>query len=170
MNRIIIIGNSGSGKSTLAKELAVRLNLPLIHLDKLFWRDNWQHISRDEFDDLLLSELKKERWIIDGNFGRTIPLRLQYCDSVIYLDYPRGTCIFGVLKRVITGYGRTRSDMGDNCPERFDFKFLKFVWNFNQKNRRRYHEMLNAQNDKNIIVLHNRKECAAFLQNILYRT
>ena len=76
MNRIIIIGNSGSGKSTLAKELAVRLNLPLIHLDKLFWRDNWQHISRDEFDDLLLSELKKERWIIDGNFGRTIPLRL----------------------------------------------------------------------------------------------
>lgn len=166
MNRIIIIGNSGSGKSTLAKQLAVRLNLPLVHLDKLFWRENWQHISRDEFDALLLAELQKDKWIIDGNYSRTLSLRLQYCDTVIYLDYPRITCIFGVLKRVITGYGRTRSDMGDNCPERFDFEFLKFVWNFNQNNHRRYHDMLNAQNDKNIIILHNRKECTIFLKNI----
>ena len=78
MQRILIIGNAGSGKTTFAKQLSEKLNLPLIHLDRLYWCGNWEHLSRDEFDVILQAELEKPQWIIDGNFNRTIPHRLQY--------------------------------------------------------------------------------------------
>lgn len=166
MERIMIIGCSGCGKTTLAKRLADKLHLPLIHLDVLNWRDDWNPVPKEEFEVLLSTEVVKPEWIIDGNYNRTIPLRLQYCDTVIYMDFSRVKCIYGVLKRVIKGYGKSRPDMGGNCPERFDFEFLKFVWNFNKKNRKRYYEMLEAQKTAQVIVLKNRQQAARFLQNM----
>lgn len=166
MKKIMVIGCCGSGKSTLSKKLAQKLNLPLVHLDMLNWCGNWECIPQQAFDDLLLAELQKEAWIIEGNYNRTIELRLQYCDTVIYLDYPRLTCLLGVLKRVIAYHGRTRSDMGGNCPEKFDLDFLKFVWNFNQNHREHYLKLLSEQTDKNVIILRNRKEGATFLKQM----
>lgn len=78
MERILIIGGNGCGKTTLAQKLARKLELPLIHLDVLYWRDNWKNAPKDEFDELLMEELSKPKWIIDGNMNRSIPLRLKY--------------------------------------------------------------------------------------------
>ena len=167
MKKIMVIGCCGSGKSNLSKQLAKKLKLPLVHLDVLNWCGNWECVPQETFDSLLLEELQKEEWIIEGNYNRTIPMRLEYCDTVIYLDYSRWTCLLGVLKRVIKGYGKTRSDMGGNCPERLDFEFLKFVWNFNQNNRERYLKLLSEQSDKNVIILRNRKEGATFLKEMI---
>lgn len=162
----MIIGCCGSGKTTLAKKLSNKLNLPLIHLDKLNWRDNWQNISKEEFDDLLWAEVIKPTWIIDGNYERTIPLRLKYCDTVIYMDYSRISCLYGVIKRVVMGYGKSRPDMGGYCPERFDFDFIKFVWNFNKNNRKRYYDILSSREDIQVIILRNRRQAAHFLQGL----
>ena len=164
MKKIMIIGCSG--KTTLAKKLSNKLNLPLIHLDKLNWRDNWQNISKEEFDDLLWAEVIKPTWIIDGNYERTIPLRLKYCDTVIYMDYSRISCLYGVIKRVVMGYGKSRPDMGGYCPERFDFDFIKFVWNFNKNNRKRYYDILSSKEDIQVIILRNRRQAAHFLQGL----
>lgn len=166
MNRIMIIGCPGSGKTTLAKQLALKLNIPLIHLDVLHWRDNWQEVPKEEFDDLLLQAIQKDKWIVDGNYDSTINLRLKYSDTVIYLDYPRLVCLLGVLKRLIKGYGKSRSDMGGYCPEKFDFEFIQFVWKFNRCNRNRYLQMLSEARDKEIIILHSRKACAKFLRSL----
>ena len=73
MNRIIVIGGNGSGKSTFSKQLAAVTHLPLVHLDRLLWHGHWQTRTREEFDALLDAELQKDRWIIDGNYNRTIP-------------------------------------------------------------------------------------------------
>lgn len=162
----MIIGCCGSGKTTLARKLSNKLNLPLIHLDKLNWRDNWQNISKEEFDDLLWAEVIKPTWIIDGNYERTIPLRLKYCDTVIYMDYSRISCLYGVIKRVVMGYGKSRPDMGGYCPERFDFDFIKFVWNFNKNNRKRYYDILSSKEDIQVIILRNRRQAAHFLQGL----
>ena len=166
MERIVIIGCGGAGKSTLARQLGEKLNLPVVHLDKLWWKPGWVETSRDDFDAKLAQELKKPRWIMDGNFNRTIEVRIAKCDTIIYMDFSRVTCLLGVLKRVITTHGKVRPDMGEGCPERFDLEFLKWVWSFNDKNRQRYYKILNETQGVETIVLKNRRMVKRFLRSL----
>ena len=166
MERIMIIGCGGAGKSTLARQLGEKLNLPVVHLDKLWWKPGWVETSRDDFDAKLAQELKKPRWIMDGNYNRTLPERVKYCDTIIYLDFSRMACLLGVLKRVITTYGKVRPDMGEGCPERFDLDFLKWVWNFNATNRESNYKLLNETEHAETIVLKNRRMVKRFLKSI----
>lgn len=156
--KIIVLGCSGSGKSTLAKKLGEILNIRVIHLDKLYWNENWVPVSLEEFDKRLDFEMSKDSWIIDGNFGRTIPKRLERCDTVIYLDYKRRVCIRGVLKRFISNYGKTRSDMGKGCIEKIDIEFLSWIWNFNKNYRIEYLKMIKESKGKDIYIVSSRKE------------
>lgn len=168
MRRILIIGCPGSGKTTLAKEMAARLRLPLVHLDALYWLDGWQPRERADFDARLLTELQKEAWILDGNYGRTLPLRLGHCDSVIFLRYPRRVCLWGAVWRALRGYGKTRSDMGPNCPEKLDMEFLKFIWTFEREYGEPYRELLEEQEHlgKRVVILRSRKEAARFVEGL----
>lgn len=166
MERIVIIGCGGAGKSTLARQLGEKLGLPVVHLDKLFWKPGWVEESKEDFDRKLSLELEKSRWIIDGNFNRTMPQRLQKCDAVIYLDFSRMTCLLGVLKRVITTYGKVRPDMGDGCPERFDLEFLRWVWNYNKSNCQRNYELLYQAPHAQKIILKNRRMVRTFLNSL----
>ena len=166
MERVIIIGCGGAGKSTLAQKMGQKTGLPVVHLDKLFWKPGWESLSRDEFDVLHRRELAKERWIIDGNFDRTIPERLARCDTVIYLDFSRLACLMGVCKRILTTYGTVRPDMGEGCPERFDWEFLCWVWNFNKNKRARNYRLLAEVEEVDIIILKNRRQVERYLRNL----
>ena len=166
MDRILIIGCGGAGKSTLARQLGEKLGLPVVHLDSIFWLPNWVERNRDEFDELVRQELVKDQWIMDGNFNRTLPERVKYCDTIIYLDFSRMACLMGVLKRVVTTYGTVRPDMGAGCPERFDLDFLKWVWNFNQNKRESYYRLLNEMEGVETIVLKNRRMVKRFLKEL----
>ena len=166
MKRIMIIGCGGAGKSTLARQLGEKTGLPVVHLDKLFWRPGWEHISRDEFDVLHREALMGEKWILDGNFDRTMEERMRYCDTVIYLDFSRFACLYGVAKRILTTYGKVRPDMGEGCPERFDLDFLKWVWNFNKNKRENTYRLLNEAEGIEKIVLKNRRAVRAFLKSL----
>ena len=97
--RILLIGCPGSGKSTLAKRIGKETNLPVVHLDTIYWLPHWERRPREEFESLLIEELKKDRWIIDGNYNRTLDLRISYCDLIVYLDIPRRVCLWSVIKR-----------------------------------------------------------------------
>ena len=167
MERVIIIGCGGAGKSTLARKLGEKTGLPVVHLDKIYWSPgNWKHLEKDEFDALLAKELEKSRWILDGNFDRTMELRLEKCDTVIYLDYNRITCLLGWLKRVIANWGRAREDMAPGCNEWFDPWFVKWLWNFNRKNRSRYLAILDKQEDKAVYIFRNRRQTQKFLDKL----
>ena len=166
MERIIIIGCGGAGKSTLARKLGEVLDLPVVHLDKLFWKPGWVETTAEEFDALLAMELAKDQWIMDGNFNRTMPERMKRCDTIIYLDFSRFACMMGVLKRVITTYGKVRPDMGEGCPERIDLEFLKWVWNFNKNKRESYYKLLNEVENVETIVLKNRRAVKLFLKTL----
>ncbi len=130
MQRIIIVGCPGSGKSRLSKILSQKLNLPLVHLDQIFWEAGWNAVSKEVFKQRLLYELEKERWILDGNFASTLELRLKYCDHVIFMNYPTLTCLLRVLKRVRQNKGKTRPDMTEGCEEKLDLDFLKYIKSF----------------------------------------
>ena len=166
MKRILLIGSMGSGKTTLAIKLSQLLAIPVVHLDKLYWKDNWERVDRQEFDRSLKQELEKEKWIIDGNFIRTMPERLKYCDTVIFLDYGKLLCTYGVLKRVFFNYGKSRFDMGGNCPERIDMKFIKDVWNFQRENHNKIMNYLGNIEGANIVILKNRKESNEYINGI----
>ena len=169
MQRILLIGNAGAGKTTFAKQLAQKLHLPLVHLDNLYWCSNWDHLSRDEFDVILQSELEKPQWIIDGNFNRTIPHRLQYCDTVYYFDFPTITCLAGITKRTLTNLGKVRSDMGGNCIEHFDshkISLYRNVLTFNKQHRKDYYDLLDHAVHANVIIFRNRGQAKDFLSKL----
>lgn len=163
MKRIIVIGGNGSGKTTFSVALAERLQLPLVHLDRLYWKGNWEHCTKEEFDALLASELEQPLWIIDGNFNRTIPVRLAACDTVFYFDFSTVRCLFGVLSRIIRNHGKCRTDMGGNCPDRFDWQFLHAVVHFNRRNRKRYRRMLGECEGKQVVIFRNRRQVNRYL-------
>ena len=166
MKRIVIIGCGGAGKSTLARQLGEKLDLPVVHLDKLFWRPGWVQVSKEEFDKLHREALAREKWIMDGNFDRTMAERITRSDTVIYLDFSRFACLMGVLKRVFTTYGKVRPDMGEGCPERIDWEFLKWVWDFNKNKREKNYRLLNEAEGKETIVLKNRRAVKKFLEQV----
>ena len=167
MERVLIIGCGGSGKSTLALKLGKKTGLPVVHLDQIYWSPgNWEHLEKEDFDRILKMELEKPSWILDGNFNRTLELRLEKCNTVIYLDFSRAQCIMGWLKRVVTNWGTARPDMAPGCNEWFDPEFAKWIWNFNMQNREKYLTILGAQKGKEIHILRNRRQVREFLDKI----
>ena len=166
MKRILIIGCGGAGKSTLARQLGEKTGLPVVHLDKLFWKPGWVESGKEEIDRVILEEIAKPQWIIDGNYNRTLQQRAARCDTIIYLDFSRFACLCGVMKRVLTTYGTVRPDMGEGCPERFDLEFLKWVWNYNRNKRERNYRLLNEATHAETIVLKNRRAVQNFLDTL----
>lgn len=167
MERVIIIGCGGSGKSTLARKLGEKTGLPVVHLDQIFWSPgNWVHLESEVFDQVLKLELEKQKWIMDGNYDRTLLMRLQKCDTVIWLDYHRHVCLLQWIKRVITNWGKAREDMAPGCKEWLDPEFAGWIWKFNKANRKRYQAILRNQADKNIYIFKNRRQLKRYLTSI----
>ncbi len=172
MNRILIIGCPGAGKSTFARRLAQITGLPLIHLDRLFWQGEWETVSREEFDARLASELSKPSWILDGNYDRTLPLRLRHADTVFFFDLHTLTCLWGVTERVFANYGKCRPDMGGHCPERLGKhtrELYRHVFAFRRKHRESYRKLLSRAEGVTVISFRSRRDADAYLNRLEYR-
>ncbi|MGE3801410.1 MAG: topology modulation protein [Candidatus Kapaibacterium sp.] len=167
MRRIAIVGPCGAGKSTLARTLGDITGLPVWHLDKIWWLPGWIEDTPERFDEKLKSVVDMEEWIIDGNYSRTFNIRLPKADTVIYLDFPRRIYFRRVLWRIIKGYGKTRPDLADNCPERFDLEFLHFVWNIPKKSRPRTQQFLaEYEGQFALYTFRKPKEVKQFLEKV----
>ncbi len=130
--RIIIIGCSGSGKSTLAKQISQTTHTPVVSLDKEFWKPGWEMTPRDVWRERVQELVAEDQWIMDGSFASTLDIRLPRAQLIIYFHLPRTLCLYRAMKRVVTTYGRTREEMADGCPERFDWGFVKYIWAFHK--------------------------------------
>lgn len=140
MKRVLVIGSPGAGKSTLSREMAERTGLPLYHMDRLHWLPGWVERDRDEAFSEVRQVLVQDRWIIDGNYGSTLPERIKSADTVIWLDYPTLLCLWRVLRRWWQYRGTNRPDMTEGCNENLNWEFIHFVATFRlawyQRNRR----------------------------------
>lgn len=161
--RIIVIGCPGAGKSTLSIAMAKRLGLPLVHLDALFWKPGWIESEQSEFDAKVQAAVNMPEWIIDGNYARTLPMRLERCDAVVYLDFPRSVCLFGVIKRYIKNRGKTRADMGGGCEEKIDIEFIKYVWRFKKANDKKQKQLV-TDSGMFTVILKSRRDIKRFLE------
>ncbi len=147
MQRVLIIGPCGAGKSTLAFELGKRLELPVFHMDKLNWKPGWVEGGKYEIRRQLIDIVNRDRWLIDGNYGGTLAERLMRADTVLYLDFPISLCVGRLLRRIWTYRGRTRPDMTEDCPERFDLAFLLYLIRWNSGLRPRTEAKLKGHED-----------------------
>ena len=165
MRRVLVLGCPGAGKSTLARSLGEALSLPVVHLDKLWWKSGWINRTEGEFDALLDAVLLGEEWVIDGNYLRTLPRRLERCDAVVLLDYPRRVCLLRALRRILTWRGRTRPDMAADCPERLDGEFVRWIWEFHRTQRPQVLELLDGWTGE-LRVFRSPRACAGFLAKL----
>jgi len=167
MKRILIIGSGGAGKSTLARRLGETLSLEVIHLDKLHWLPGWTQPSKDEWRKIVERELQKSEWVMDGNFGGTMEMRLKACDTVIFLDFSRTVCIYRVFKRWLKYRNTHRPDMTEGCNEKVDLEFLGWIWNFPQTTKPTIEERLKILGrGKTIFRLKSKREVEEFFAKL----
>lgn len=160
MLKAMIIGSPGAGKSTFARKLRDRTGLPLYYLDMIWHKPDQTNISREEFDTRLKEILHKDKWIIDGNYNRTIEMRLKECDTVFLLDYPLEICLGGAESRI----GKKREDMPWVETE-FDEEFRQWILDFSKDQLPYIYELIEKyKNDKKIIIFKSREEAENYLQ------
>lgn len=165
MEKVIVIGSPGAGKSTFARALRDRTGLPLYYLDMLWHRADRTNVSREEFDRGLEEILKKDRWIIDGNYLRTMEVRLQACDTVFLLDYPVELCLAGAEGRI----GKSREDM-PWVEREFDEEFRQWILNFPREQQPQIDELLEKYHRKEIIRFRSRGEAEVYLNELRKET
>ena len=161
MKKIIIIGCPGSGKSTFSRALRDRLDIPVYHLDMMYWNEDKTTVEKSVFLERLSAMLKKEEWIIDGNYSSTMRLRMAACDTVIFLDYPTALCLDSIRER----RGKPRDDMPWVETED-DAEFIDLVKSFEVSQRPNIIELLEQYSYKKIIVFKSREQADDFLDSL----
>lgn len=160
MLKVIVIGSPGAGKSAFARKLKAATGLPLHHLDMLWHKPDKTNISREDFDARLNEIVKKDEWIIDGNYQRTLEVRLRECDTVFLMDYPLEICLSGAESRV----GKRREDMPWSETE-LDAEFKQWIVDFPKNSLPQIYELLDVyKKNKEVIIFTSRKEADDYLQ------
>jgi adenylate kinase family enzyme len=164
MDRIAIIGCGGSGKTVLARRLADHLGLSVTNLDALYYDDGWNPTPMDKFADIQRELVTAERWIIEGNYASTLPIRLARADTVIFLDLPAWTCLWGIAQR------RWRYRGGqhvDGVYDRVTWSFITYVIGYRRSMRPRVAELLAAHGrHARYLRLTSRRQANRFLHQL----
>ena len=167
MRRILVIGSPGAGKSRFSRRLSRSTGIELIHLDRIFWKPGWVESDKREFDERLGELLKRDSWIIDGNYSRTLAMRLERADAVVMLDMNRWICTWRVLKRGIFYRKGKRTDMADGCDEHLDISFLKWTWKYPDRSRPGVIEKLRRNSsEKKVFWLRSVRDVSSFFEQL----
>ena len=131
------------------------------------WKPGWIPTSKDEWNYLMENLVSEEEWIIDGNYGSTLDIRLNGADTIIFLNISTYLCVYRVIKRKLMYHGMSRPDMTEGCPEKLDFGFLKWVLRYNKNQKPGILERLEKlSTEKNVIILNNPKEVDKFIYGL----
>ena len=162
MKRVIVIGCPGSGKTIFAEKLNKITGLPLHYLDATWHKPDKTHIPREEFDQRLLEILATDEWIIDGEYGRTVEMRLKECDTVFLFDLPAEVCLQGVTNRL----GKKRYEM-PWIEKELDPEFEAYIKGFANDSLPRLYELIEKYGtEKRVIIFKSRKEADDFLNKM----
>lgn len=160
MEKVIIIGCPGAGKSTFARKLKEKTGLPLFYLDMIWHKPDGTNISRDEFDRKIKGIMKKKQWILDGNYIRTLEMRLKECDTVFLLDYPLELCLEGASSRI----GKERPDM-PWIESELDLEFRQFIVDFPRESLPKIYELLKKyEKEKELHIFRKREDAEEYLR------
>lgn len=157
MKKIAIVGCPASGKTSLAKKIAPILNIPVYHLDQLFWGGDTK-VSDEEFMEKQMVILKREKWITEGDFrySKSYDIRLAEADTIIFFNLSRALVFYRLIKRFICFFNKPRPDLGNNCKFHIDRNLLKYIWNYPMSDA--HIERYKQDKNKHIILLKNTQD------------
>jgi adenylate kinase family enzyme len=162
--RIVIIGCGGSGKTHLANQLAALHGLPLTHLDAVYYDADWNPLPAEEFQAVQQRLVTGPRWLIEGNYAGTLPIRLAAAGTVIFLDLPAITCITGVLQRRWRYRGGQHRD---GVYDRITWGFLRYIWGYRAQMRPRVRELIAEHGDHvELVTLTSRRQATRYLARL----
>ena len=161
MNKAIIIGCPGSGKTTFAEKLQKCTGLPLYYLDAIWHKPDKTHIPREEFDQRITEIFSEEKWIIDGNYKRTIEMRIKECDTVFLFDLPTEVCLQGVTERI----GKERYDL-PWLETQVDPEFRQVIEDFPKDTLPYIYDLLQKYSEKDIHIFKSRAEADEYLRMV----
>jgi adenylate kinase family enzyme len=162
VDRIAIMGCGGSGKSHLARSLGAALGITPVHLDGLYYDADWKPLDKDKFADLQRDLVIAQRWVIDGNYASSLPIRLQAADTVIFLDLPGWACLWGILQRRLRHGGGQHQAIG--VYDRITWDFVRYILGYRRTMAPRVRTLIaehagNAQ----VVILRSRRAARRYL-------
>jgi adenylate kinase family enzyme len=165
MRRVLVIGPGGAGKSTLARQLGELLKIEVLHLDKFYWQPGWIETPKGEWLKTVEDLMKRDAWIMDGNYSGTLDVRVEACDTVIFMDLARTLCLRRVLQRALMYRNKSRPDMTEGCRERLTLEFILWIWNYARRTRPKIVRMLESKvgEKKRIVWLRSQADVKRFL-------
>ena len=158
--KIIVIGCPGGGKSTFANKINKILNLPLFHLDMLYYNSDGTHISKEELEEKLKKIFKEnDEWIIDGNYQKTLEMRMKECDTIFLLDYPIEICLAGAKSRI----GKKREDL-PWIEEKLETEIEQIITSFSIERLPQIYDLIEKYKDnKNVVIFKSREEAETYI-------
>lgn len=141
MQRIYVTGICGAGKTTLARAISRKCGFPHHELDALFHGPNWA--KRPQFEEDVRSFIDDPQWVCEGEYHRFLgDLLWEHADTVVWLDMPRRTVMWRVVRRSLTRVILRRKMWNGNretwCALLFDPKH-PVHWAWSQYEVRRRH-------------------------------
>jgi len=164
MNKIAIVGCPASGKTTLANKLGSMFNIPVHHLDKIFWVTEGG-IKQDVFIQQQEELVRGDAWIIDGGFmkSKSYDLRLENADTIIFFKFPKQIIYWRLFKRFLKYFNKPRPDMAGNRKDHINWSIIRFIWSYPSEEE--FKRVSGYSNTKNVIILCNRKNELAFWES-----
>jgi adenylate kinase family enzyme len=128
MRKVAVIASaSGSGKTTLGRDIARRLDVPFVELDRLVHGPNWTETPDAELRAQVEPIVAGGGWVIDGAYMRKLgDLVLREADVIVWLDLPIRVWLPRLLRRTWRRLS-TREELWNGNTESLRGAFLG--WN-----------------------------------------
>ena len=155
VRRICIIGRAGSGKSTVALRLGELLDIPVVHLDRLYWTSDWQPVPDDEYEAAHAAAIAGDAWVLDGGYMSepSFVERVRRADLFVVTEAPLVVCVFRVLRRTIVYRGRQRADGPPGANEAFSLRFLLWILGWGRRHPDLPGEIAAIEPDKPVEII-----------------
>ena len=169
-SRVLVIGMAGAGKSTLSRALSARTGLPVIHLDRHYWKPGWVKPSEDEWRDEQRRLLSGSAWIADGNDPETLDLRLERADTVVLLETHWWICAGRAFLR---GLRKPVGEMPEGCDDsplrrlRDEWRLVGIIWRHRRSEAEHARAMI-SRHGRHVVVyaIQSKRESRGFLNTV----
>ena len=166
MKKILVIGCPGSGKSYFSKRLSPLLVIPVIHIDTIYWKEDGEHISREELIKEYDKIFKRDSYILDGNYKSTLYYRINYSDTIFFFDLPKDVCMEGLKQRG----NKYRDDIPKILSKKSIDGLIKAIENFDSDDKPMILEEFKKHPEVNVITFHSREEADTYLKSLKERS